>query len=295
VCTSDAGRLPLPSNLADRIESDRNPARSDWLRRLPGTVADLARQWELTLGSPFQPGGACAWVAPARTAHGDKVVLKVGWLHQEAVAEPQVLRLWDGNGAVRLYAADERADTVAMLLELCDPGTQLAELPEPEQDEVVCGLLPRLWQEPPARHEFPSLQSMCSDWAAEFEANAAAASSIDPGIIRAGLELFRLLPASADRQVVLATDLHAQNILAARREPWLAIDPKPHVGDPVYDPLQHMINCDRLTADPVGLASRIANLLEVDLHRLLQWLFARCVQNSPERPELADVAVRLAP
>jgi streptomycin 6-kinase len=293
--TCHVAGLTLPSNLAARIEADRNPARDDWLRRLPGVIADLARQWELTLGSPFQPGGACAWVAPARTARGERLVLKVGWLHPEAVGEPQVLRLWDGNGAVRLHAADERADTVAMLLELCEPGTQLAELPEPEQDGVVCGLLRRLWREPPAGHEFPSLQSMCASWAAEFEADSAQASRLDPGIVRAGLELFRLLPASADRQVVLATDLHAQNILAARREPWLAVDPKPHVGDPVYDVLQHMINCDRLSADPVGLAGRIANLLDLDLDRLLHWLFARSVQNSPERPALADVAVRLAP
>ena len=293
--TSDVAGLPLPSNLADRIESDQNPARYDWLQRLPGIIADLSRQWELALGDPFQPGGACAWVAPARTARGERVVLKVGWLHSEAVGEPQVLRLWDGNGAVRLHAAETRADTVAMLLELCEPGTQLAELPETEQDEVVCGLLRRLWQEPPAGHEFPSLESMCANWAAEFEDDDVAVSRLDPGIMRAGLELFRALPASAGRQVVLATDLHSQNILAARREPWLAVDPKPHVGDPVYDVLQHMVNCDRLIADPVALARRLADLLELDLERLLQWLFARCVQDSAERPELADVAARLAP
>jgi hypothetical protein len=51
--------------------------------------------------------------------------------------------------------------------------------------------------------------------------------------------------------VLLCTDLHGDNILAAQRELWLVIDPKPYVGDPAYDLLQHMLNCeDRLAAAP---------------------------------------------
>ena len=36
-------------------------------------------------------------------------------------------------------------------------------------------------------------------------------------------------------EVVLATDLHAGNVLQAERQPWLVIDPKPFVGDPAFD------------------------------------------------------------
>jgi len=94
--------------------------------------------------------------------------------------------------------------------------------------------------------------------------------------------------------VLLVTDLHAGNVLAARREPWLAIDPKPYIGDPAYDATQHLLNCaERLHADPAGLAVRMADLLEVDPVRLRRWLFARCVQESPGDPPLADVVRRL--
>jgi streptomycin 6-kinase len=225
-------------------------------------------------------------------------VLKVGWLHPGAEREAEALRFWDGNGAVRLQADETLGDTVALLLERCEPGTLLSEQAEPEQDEVVCALLPRLWREPPAGHEFPSLQAMCAAWAHDADealARPGACTAIDRGLVRAGLELFRTLPASADRHVLLATDLHAENILAARREPWLVIDPKPHVGDPTYDPLQHMLNCDRLFTDPAGLAQRMADLLELQRDRLLLWLFARIVQESPGWPELAEVALRIAP
>jgi streptomycin 6-kinase len=96
--------------------------------------------------------------------------------------------------------------------------------------------------------------------------------------------------------VLLCTDLHAGNILAAEREPWLAIDPKPYIGDPCYDVLQHLLNCEqRLLADPIGLAHRMADLLDLDPGRLVRWLFARCVQESMDQPILREVAARCDP
>jgi len=292
--------FPLPSNLADSVADSQDPRRHGWLDRLPDIVRGFARDWDLELGAPFQPGGQCSWVAPARTADGARLVLKIELLHPGAEGEADALRFWNGNGAVRLHASQVRGDTAALLLERCEPGTLLGELPEAEQDEVVCALLPRLWRELPPGHAFPSLAAMCAAWAdesAEAWARPAhtAQARLDRGLVRAGLELFRTLPASADRHVLLATDLHAENILAAHREPWLAIDPKPHVGDPAYDPLQHMLNCDRLFTDPAGLAGRLADLLELRRDRLLLWLFARIVQETPGRPELCAVALRLAP
>jgi streptomycin 6-kinase len=97
-------------------------------------------------------------------------------------------------------------------------------------------------------------------------------------------------------QALLCTDLHAENILAARREPCLVIDAKPYVGDPAYDVLQHMPNCeDRLAADPAGLATRMARLAGLDARRVRLWLFARSVQESIGSPLMCQVARWLAP
>ncbi len=96
--------------------------------------------------------------------------------------------------------------------------------------------------------------------------------------------------------MLLCTDLHAGNVLAAEREPWLVIDPKPYVGDPTYDVLQHMMNCsERLQAAPHDLAWRMADLAGLDRDRVLLWLFARCVQESADWPELAQVARPIGP
>jgi streptomycin 6-kinase len=91
-----------------------------------------------------------------------------------------------------------------------------------------------------------------------------------------GLRLLRELPRSALTEVLVATDLHAGNVLRAQREPWLVIDPKPFVGDPAYDATQHLLNCDaRMRSDPMGTIRRFADLLEVDHERIRLWMFAR--------------------
>jgi streptomycin 6-kinase len=288
------GAIVVPELLAAARRDADDPAFAAWVDALPETVSALAGRWGLRLGSPYEPGGNASWVTPAMDPAGRPCVLKVGWVHDEARDEAAGLRAWAGHGAVEVYRVETSAPTFAMLLERCEPGTTLrAAATGGEQDEIVAGLLRRLWAATaPVGHPFRSLASMCAGWADRYEAPA----RLDPGLVRAGLELFRELPATADTTVLLATDLHAGNVLAARREPWLMIDPKPYLGDPAYDVLQHLINnTDRLAADPAGLARRMAGLTGTDPDRVTAWLFARAVQQSPSWPELVPVAVALAP
>jgi streptomycin 6-kinase len=265
---------------------------------LPRTVDELASAWELELGEPYLPGGQCAWVAPARNRAGDALALKVGWRHREAEHEADALHLWDGDGAVRCTATRAFEDTTALLLERCVPGAQLkCSMPEPEQDLVLAGLLRRLWEhDPPGGHPFGSLQAMCDQWADLFELDFERdGRGLDPGLARDGMAALRELPRTAEQSVLLCTDLHAGNVLGAEREPWLVIDPKPFLGDPAFDAVQHMLNCDeRLATDPVGLSRRMANLLEVDSDRVRLWLFARCAQESLHDLTLRRLAHELA-
>jgi streptomycin 6-kinase len=290
----------VPRYLAETARRDEGVR--GWIAGLPAIVADFAGRWSLRVGEPFQPGGQCSWTAAVTDPAGTSLVLKVGYRSPsgEERDEAAGLRVWAGNGAVRLHAAAESDLAYALLIERCRPGTPLGQArPEPEQDQVVAGLLRRLWAQPHAAHPFRPLAQMCAAWAGEFERDYAAAEPadrIDPGLARAGIALFRELPETADRRVLLCTDLHGDNILAAQRAPWLVIDPKPYLGDPAYDVLQHMLNCeDRLAADPAGLAARMASLAGVDAARVRQWLFARSVQESVGSPLMHQVAAALAP
>jgi streptomycin 6-kinase len=288
--------LSLPSNL---VAACRGEGRAAWLAGLPDKISDIAARWSLTLGAPFEPGGVTAWVAPAISAEFGDVVLKVGSRLMEGEDEAAGLREWNGDGAVRVFA-DARLSptTTALVLERCVPGTTLSESPEEEQDVVIAGLLQRLWRTPSGAASFRPLQAMCDHWADGFERKLAQGrgGGIDPGIARDGAALFRALPSTAPHERLLCTDLHAENVLASRREPWLVIDPKPFVGDPTYDALQHHLNCrDRLVADPRALATRMAGLLGLDAGRLLVWLFAYCVVQSVDFPWMLGVAEQIRP
>jgi streptomycin 6-kinase len=263
--------LNFPARLVENC--GKAPERLDWLNRLPATLHELEHRWSLSLASPFDgEEGSCAWVAPVVRADGTAAVLKLGMPHLEAEHEIQGLRFWNGDPTVRLLEADDELN--AMLLERCAPGTPLRILPEPEQDIVIAGLLKRAWRSPSPPHPFRPLSVMTSYWRDETLRQTVRWS--DPGLVSEGLRLFEELPRTAHTEVLLATDLHAGNVLRAQREPWLAIAPKPFVGDPAYDATQHLLNCtERLRSDPYATISRFADLLGVDHERVRLWTFAR--------------------
>jgi len=247
--------------------------RDAWRARLPAILRDVERRWSLTLGAPFDGRGASAsWVAPAARPDGTALVLKVAMPHMEGEHEIAGLRFWGGDPTVRLLEGDESLG--AMLLERCDPGTPLGAAPEPEQDCVVAGLLRRLWRPPAPPRPFRPLSAMIASWIDETRAQIDRAP--DAGLVHEGFRVFEELIRTSDQDVLLATDLHAGNILRAERAPWLVVDPKPFVGDPAYDATQHLLNCTaRVRMDPDGTIHRFADLAGVDRERVRLWTFAR--------------------
>lgn len=276
--------------LARRVRAacETNAAAREWLRQLPERVNELTHRWQLTLGAAFDGGDvSCAWVAPALRSDGSNVVLKLALPHFEGKHEIAGLRFWNGDPTVRLLEADEERD--ALLLESCEPGSSLRSLPEPEQDLAIASALRRLWQTPPAEHPFRPLSQMLKHWA--DEALASRERWPDAVLIGEGLRLFEELSLSDPDDVVLATDLHAGNVLRAARRPWLVIDPKPFLGDRAYDATQHLLNCRaRLTAQPQDTLQRLADLVDLDPARLRLWTFARLAVESSRDSPAGDAA-----
>jgi len=257
----------------------KTPEGAAWLDRLPDILRSVERRWSLSVGAPFDNDEvSCAWVAPAALADGTEAVLKIGMPHLEAEHEAEGLRFWDGDPTVRLLTDDELG---AMLLERCHPGTSLRAVPEAEQDLVIAGLLRRLWRSPVAPHPFRPLSALMKFWGDATLADTG--KWRDAGLVREGLRLFDELPRTAPKEVLLATDLHAGNVLRSKRRTWLVIDPKPFIGDPAYDVTQHLFNCsERLRSDPIGLIHRMGDLLDVDYARIRLWTFARIAVDPPD-------------
>ncbi len=270
--------------------------RENWLGRLPVALRRLETEWSLSLGAPFEgDDGTCSWVAPVSLSDGRTAVLKIGMPHMESAQEVDGLRFWDGDPTVKLLESDCGAG--AMLIEYCEPGIALRSEPEPEQDVVIARLLRRLWRRPSGFYRFRHLAEMLAHWSAETMARTE--SWPDSGLVSEGLRLFDELSKPRAADVLLATDLHAGNVLRAQREPWLVIDPKPFIGDPAYDATQHLLNCEqRLLADPEETIKRFADLLQVDRRQVRLWSFARAAAEPRDEWNggwMLDLARAIAP
>lgn len=272
--------------------------RITWLDRLPALLEDLTDRWSLRVGPPFDLSGSCSWVAPAVRKDKSPAVIKLAMPHMEGEHEIEGLRFWNASPAVKLIEADDRSG--AMLLERCQPGTSLRSEPEASQDEVIAGILKRIRSansRSKGFQQFRHLSEMLELWqrgTLEQKQNWQ-----DAGLVHEGLSIFETLSRPSSADTLLATDLHAGNVLRAEREPWLMIDPKPFVGDAAYDVVQHLINCEaRLHANPIVLVNRIAELAEVDPDRVRLWTFARAAADPREDWNNAlwiEVARKLAP
>ena len=267
--------IPIPEQITINCrQTAHGPA---WLDGLPKTITDLQQRWHLTLRPPFEEEASCSWVAPCVRQDGTPAVLKIGLPHMEAENEIDGLLFWDGDPTVFVLEAD--LDLNAMLLERCAPGNTLRGQPENEQDQVVAKLLRRLWRTLPEAHPFRPLSEMIGRWTEETLEKVDGLP--DVGLAKEGLHIFEALLNDAPCDVLLATDLHAGNVLRAQREPWLVIDPKPFYGDPAYDATQHLLNCkERLGLKPIATISRFADLLGVDPERVRLWTFARLASTS---------------
>ncbi len=264
--------------------------RKDWLAALPTAIADLQQRWGFSIEPPFEREPGPSWAAPVQRRDGTSAVLKLGMPHMEAEHEIAALRFLDGDPTAQLFEADLELN--AMLLERCDPGTILRTRPESEQDQIIAKLLPKFWLMPPAGHPFRPLAIMVDHWIEEALADEE--QWTDRALVQEGIALFKELSQGAADEVLLATDLHAANVLCAQREPWLVIDPKPFVGDRAYDATQHLLNCqERLRADPRGTIGRFAEMLELECERVRLWTFARVAVDSRTKTIGTDSLVSL--
>jgi streptomycin 6-kinase len=207
--------------------ADTGLTHAAWLERVPDLVKECVDEWGLRLGEPYV-AGAAGYTARADLPDGTPAVLKLIFPHREAEHEAEALKVWDGDGAVRLFAEDK--DRWAMLIERCEPGTQLAELDADAALDVLIGLLPRLWRN--AAEPFRPLVEEAAWWIEylprEWERSG---RSVDRRLVDAAVEALQTLSVSQGEQVLLHQDLHGENVLAAQREPWLTIDPKPLIGE----------------------------------------------------------------
>lgn len=245
----------------------------DWLRELPARVSACASRWKLSLEPPF-PQSFVSIVFPASLADGSPRVLKVQYPHPESKHEAESLRLWNGQGAVRLFDFDPAHH--ALLLERCRPGDHLSTIAASQALEVLVGLLPRLWV--PAGVPFRSLSDEAAGWLQELPVSwERAGRPFERELLEAALDAIGRLRATQREQVLLHQDLHGDNVLRAEREPWLVIDPKPLAGEKAFS-LAPIIRSYEFGHSRAGVIHRLDTLsaaLHVDRERARLWALSQ--------------------
>lgn len=276
--------LQPPERLVRTVAAWEGEAGRDWLAALPGRVTGYLERWGLTAERVFAAGGQISMIVLVRTEDGSPAVLKVGMVTEETAEEPAALAHWDGRGAVRLLrAAPEEG---VLLLERLQADVSLRSLAEPKAMLEAADVLQRLWVEPAAGHGFTTVESSTAGLAGSLRARRGQdfARDVLP-LVDEALALQAELAGSQPEALLLHGDYHHGNVLAGERMRWLAIDPKPLVGERAYD--LAWLARDRLStlaAQPGSRAaarrrlSALASSLEVDPERLRGWSVFRAVQ-----------------
>jgi streptomycin 6-kinase len=253
------------------------PGGADWLASLPRLVAECAELWGLEVDAAYA-GSHVSLVAPASLFDGRLAVLKINFPDPESEHEPDALLHWDGRGAVRLLLFDRERS--ALLVERCEPGTALWEVADEEEaNRIAAGVLRRLWRPPPSDHPFRLLVEEAAGWAQELPVVwEQLGRPFERHLLDEAVALARELGTSQGEPVVLHQDYHGGNVLRAEREPWLAIDPKPLVGEREFDAASLLRDRrDELVADtsPQRRVRRrldqIAGDLYLDRERMRGW------------------------
>ena len=280
----------VPTGLRHAVVDDEGGP--DWLDSSPARAARAVERWHLVLGEPFETGTA-AWTAPAVTAAGADVVVKLSYPHPEARDEAAALAAWHGVGAVEVLGADD--DDWSLLLRRLRPGSTLRDehLPVVEHLAIGAELLRRMATVPiPAGEPFEDLIEVAdrlATVAAERVDRLLPASpiAVDAGLCRHAVDLLSTLPVDAPRRGLAHGDLNPGNILRHDDAPhgWLAIDPKPVHGDLAWDPWPLLTQVGDWTvtvpaaADLADRARLVADVTGLDAARMAAWCVARGVDS----------------
>jgi len=254
---------------------------SQWLAQLPALIAECAGRWSLEVMPPF-PVESYSYVTPAVRVNNEPVVLKVGVPGRELTCQIEALRHWNGSGICRLLEAD--AQRGFLLMERVLPGEPLKTIADDDQvTRVAMDVMQRLWKPAPELHVFPSV----AEWAGDLQKLRARFNGgfgpFPAALVEQAERQFAELAGDASPSMLIHGDMNWGNILRGQREPWLAIDPKGVVGNPLYDvatflndPPESLIEAElkRLLARRVA---QIAEILGVDRARVKSWAQAHCV------------------
>ncbi|MFI9268735.1 aminoglycoside phosphotransferase family protein [Streptomyces werraensis] len=276
--------VEVPQSLAVSYARGFGEEGRAWIAGLPTLAAEFLDRWELKRDGAVGAGEA-SLVLPVLRRNGTRAVLKLQMPREETTAALIGLRTWNGDGMVRLL--DHDPETSTMLLERLNAARTLTSV---EDDDTAMGILAELQARlvrVPAPQGLRSLGDITAEMLEKVPtAVEALADRADRQLLRGWASaVAELADEPGDR--MLHWDLHYDNVLAAQREPWLAIDPEPLAGDPGFDlwpALDSRWDDVVMKNDALRVVRRrfdlLTEVLGLDRARATGWTLGRLLQNS---------------
>jgi streptomycin 6-kinase len=223
--------MKLPADFVRNIQVSFPEGADQWLESLPQLLEEAARKWNLQIGEPFLL--SYNYVCAATQADGTPAVLKIGVPNRELISEINTLKVYKGQGACQIYAAE--AERGMLLEERLFPGTMLASLEDDDEATRIAAKVMKQTHRPVPQQEgflslkgwFDELKKLRPHFHGGTGPFPEKSFALAEGLIR---ELFE----EERPQVLLHGDFHHYNILLSERG-WLVIDPKGVAGPAEYE------------------------------------------------------------
>ena len=197
-------------------------------------------------------------------------MLKLQFPDEDSQHEAHALAHWDGAG--RSGCSHTTRNGARCWWNAANPAPRCTSLPLDRALDAAIDLLPRLWR--PAGAPFTPLAEEAAGWIDRMPRNwDRAGRPYERRLLDEALALLGGLASSQGEQVLVNQDLHAGNVLAADREPWLAIDPKPLTGEREFSVVP-MVRGRELGHSPAAVRHRLDRLsveLGLDRERVRGW------------------------
>ena len=277
----------LPDAVVERARADGETA---WLDALGGLLAEVARNWQLDVGTVLH-GGSESLVVEVTDAHGAPRVLKVGTPAADLAFEAKVFGIANGRGYAKLFAHD--AERNSLLLERLGAPLARTGLPAERQIEVIAETLREAWVPLAADHGLMTGPAKAA-WLAAFIqrmwtklGGPCDAATRDRAI---GFAEERRAAHDPHSAVLVHGDAHEFNALTIADSQEIRckfVDPDGLYAEPACDlavPMRELN--EALLADPVRLGrarcAKLAELTGVQERAIWQWGFMERVSTGLE-------------
>jgi len=244
-----------------------------WKRAVAKVIEQYLARWSLSSPTLLAQTKS-SWVYKVRFQKAPavlKVLTEAGIKFESASS--QILKCYDGRGAVKLLESTEGA----LLLEHID-GSKLSDLVRYGQDReaahIICDVLDQL-------HLEASTPDGVHDLERHFQSLFVRAKNENTdSIFQKTAKVAQELIKTESSKKLLHGDIHHSNILRSSTRGWLAIDPQGLYGEGTYDVANSFFNPDDLpeivemTERIRGLAQIFSDRLKLDPRRVLQFAYA---------------------